>query len=690
MRLALSVLTLVLLAAPLAGRQEQTVPLTPGMVIDRSVRVRPGSYRLPSASVDRPAIVIRGPGVAVDMTGVTIEGGPPFADPDGYTGTGVQIEGAGVTLTGAAVRGYRIAVLARRAPTLHLTRLDLGYNWKPRLLSGVEQEHQADWLYFHNNEKEEWLRYGAALYLVEADDAEIDHVRAVQGMNGLMVTRSARLRIWNNVFSYLSGVGIGLYRTTDSRIMHNRVDWCVRGYSHGFYNRGQDSTAILMYEQSSRNVVAYNSFTHGGDGVFLWAGQSTMDTGQGGANDNLFYDNDVSHAVANGIEGTFSRNTFVRNRIEDCWHGIWGGYSFDSLIAENTFASNDEGIAIEHGQNIRIVNNSFLSDGVAMRLWANATQDPNWGYPKFRDTRSRDYLIAGNQFSNVNKELDITRTSNVQEPAADDPAARVQVPAAPAPFPGAIDAKLPPDAARGRATIIVDEWGPYDYLSPKLWPAGRISDRPIRLRVLGPKGRWTLASIRGAAAASKAGVVPGEIVLEPADPAVDFQVELTYVGERVTTPRGEVVPAGRPVRFSYAVFEPAIDWTVNVWKFDAASDPLAQPAAFASMLKTPPARTERLTRLAYANARAFGPGYTAQIAVAATGTVTLPPGRYDLVITSDDGVRVWLGGKLMLEDWTIHGPKDDRVPIAGGRHDIRVEYFQNTGAAALQVRVVRR
>ncbi len=114
--------------------------------------------------------------------------------------------------------------------------------------------------------------------------------------------------------------------------MHNRIDWCVRGYSHGFYNRGQDSAGLLMYEQSSRNMVAYNSITHGGDGLFLWAGQSTMDTGQGGSNDNLFQLNDFSHAVTNGIEATFSRNTFSRNRIDECWHGVWAGYSYGSIV----------------------------------------------------------------------------------------------------------------------------------------------------------------------------------------------------------------------------------------------------------------------------------------------------------------------------------------------------------------------
>jgi hypothetical protein len=79
-----------------------------------------------------------------------------------------------------------------------------------------------------------------------------------------------------------------------------------------------------------------------------------------------------------------------------------------------------------------------------------------------------------------------------------------------------------------------------------------------------------------------------------------------------------------------------------------------------------------------------------RIGIAATGAFTLPAGDYELVVTGDDGIRAWLDDELVLEDWTIHGPQDDRIPIAGGAHRIRVEYFQNTGAAALQVRIVKR
>ena len=264
---------------------------------------------------------------------------------------------------------------------------------------------------YHQNDKDEWLKRGAAIYLAECDRAEVDNNTAVQGQNGLMIARSSGLKIWNNTFQFLSGIGVGLYRTTDSTIMHNRIDWCVRGYSHGFYNRGQDSAGLLMYEQSSRNKVAYNSITHGGDGLFLWAGQSTMDTGQGGSNDNLFQLNDFSHAVTNGIEATFSRNTFSRNRIDECWHGVWAGYSYGSVFSgNNRFARNTEAIAIEHGQDNVIGDNLFDRDETAIRLWQNPTQDPNWGYPKSRDTRSHGYRIQDNTFQGNKTALDIRAT----------------------------------------------------------------------------------------------------------------------------------------------------------------------------------------------------------------------------------------------------------------------------------------
>jgi parallel beta-helix repeat protein len=696
-----------------AQTQPHTLTPTAGMVIDESTRIRPGTYRLTSTDLSKPAITIRENDVVVDLTGVTLEGGDPFGDPDRYTGVGIVVEGGrNVTIRGGTIRGYQVGLLARKTFKLHVTGGDYSYNWKPRLLSGIEHENAADWLSYHQNETDEWLRYGAGIYLSECDTCEIDNNRAVQGQNGLLVTKSTQAKIWNNTFSWMSGLGIGMYRTTDSIVMHNKLDYDVRGYSHGFYNRGQDSAGLLMFEQTSRNTIAYNSITHGGDGVFLWAGQSTMDTGQGGANNNVFYGNDVSHAVANGFEVTFSRNTIVANRIEDCWHGIWGGYSYDTRIEQNTFARNTDGIAIEHGQDNTIANNTFTGDETAIRLWANTSQDPNWGYPKARDTRSRDYRIMRNQFVDEKTAVSLLRTTGTEvqvnqyrnvttrvEQGADVTALSVETRAegfgSPAGFsaipklPHGMNAMLPAGARRGRDTIIVDDWGPYDYLSPKIWPSGKPTDRPLRLRVLGPPGKWTVRSLGGATSSATSGVVPGEIVLTTPDAGADLSLELEYRGSRVVTPRGQAFAAGAAVPVTYALFDPAIDWTVKLWRFGSPSDPLTARAGFDALLATPPARTDHLSHLDFASASAFGDGFAERIGVSATGDVVLPDGAYDLSVTSDDGIRVWVDDKLALEDWSIHGAKEDHLALGGGRHRLRLEYFQNTGAATLEVQIRR-
>jgi hypothetical protein len=123
----------------------------------------------------------------------------------------------------------------------------------------------------------------------------------------------------------------------------------VRGYGHGVYWRGQDSAAILMFERCSDNLFALNSGTHSGDGVFLFAGQDTVagrawERGEkepGGSDRNTWYRNDLSYAVANGIEATFSRaNCAIENRLNGCHqHGVWGGYSRELVLIDNEIAA---------------------------------------------------------------------------------------------------------------------------------------------------------------------------------------------------------------------------------------------------------------------------------------------------------------------------------------------------------------
>lgn len=723
MRLCLLVLACGATLSEVAHAQSP-IELRQGLVISRSARIAPRTYRLPATSADSPVIVVRGDNITVDFAGATLEGSTPDGNPDERGGIAVLIDGGrNVRILNARIRGYKFGILARGTRGITLVDNDLGYNWRPRLYSVVEHESLIDWLSFHHNEENEWMRYGAGAYLVDVAGGEIRDNTVTQGMNGLMLVRSTGLRIWNNDFSFNSGVGIALYRSSGNTIMHNRVDYNVRGYSEGFYRRGQDAADLLIYEQSNRNTVAYNSMTHGGDGVFLWAGQSTMDTGEGGANDNLFYMNDFSFAPANGIEATFSRNSFIQNFVEGSDYGIWGGYSFSSRIVANRFVDNRTAIAIEHGQKDTIVANIIVGDSTGIRLWADSIEPSDWGYPKRRDTRSRDHVVDGNLIGRArvgvraantsglsvvnNRFIEVDSVVALRDTSRFTFAGNTAIDTAPWPrrFLRAprelIDSVLPlrggflparPDtsvAGLPRSAIIVDEWGPYDYRSPKLWPVDSTREVPLRLRVMGPKGRWRVTNRRGIAAVSSgSGMVGDTVAVTPKPDSVgDWQLTMEYVGAATVSPAGVELGAGRPYTFSYSRFEPRIDWTARFLKWtDSTSDPRSHSEKIASLDSV---MTVRVPRLDYMGYRALPNMPRENFVVDASGSVDLAPGEYTLRTISDDGVRVWVDGTLVIDNWKAHESTVDFAALTGGHHDVRVLYYQADGWYELRVEIVR-
>ncbi len=695
---AVAAVLAALTTTPAAARQPAPVIPRRGLVIAGSARLAPGAWRLPApASTDSALITIRGDSVTLDLTGVTLEGADPLADPDTFEGVAIRVEGGrGVRIVGGTIGGYRVGILALGTRDLVIEDADLGRQWKPRLYSLVEHESLVDWLSYHRNEQGEWLRFGAAIYLDSVTGGAIRGVRAEQGMNGLLMSRTAGLRVEGNTFAFNSGLGIGMYRSSDNVIARNRLDFNVRGYSHGFFRRGQDSAALLLFEQSSRNVVAFNSATHSGDGLFLWAGQQTMDDGSGGSNDNLFIGNDFSFAPTNAMEATFSRNAFVANRAEGSDHGLWGGYSYESEVVGNCFAGNRIAIAWEHGQENLVTHNRFAGDSTAVRLWANPIEPSDWGYPKRRDTRSRDWRFERNEFGGHRATFRVDHTTRLgiddstgapTRGRADAPCERM--PALPARWARARDSLAealgsaePPsrraaEPPRRRSAIVVDEWGPYDWRSPKLWPVDSTRAAPLRLAVLGPGGRWRVVGRRGLAAVSAAsGAVGDTIAVTPEPgPGADWRLELESGG----------------VRFGYGRFEPATRWRVRAVAWSDSTDPRTRPQAFASHLMFGPAILD--TTLPRLDLMWYRPGLglpQEHWALTASTPIELAPdGPWTLRTISDDAVRVWVDGRLVIERWTPGESRVDHAEIAPGRHDLRVEYFQVDGWVELRVEVVR-
>ncbi len=706
---ALVALMAGLLCAPFVATAQVASGVVPhvGMVISKSTRLTPGTYRLAaSASMDSAVLTVRGDDITVDMRGVILEGAAPNGEPDQGRGVAIRVDGGrNVTVLGASARGYKVALLARGTRNLMLEGNDFSHNWKPRLFSLVEHESLADWLSYHKNEKDEWLRFGAGIYLADVRGGSITGNRVEQGMNGLLMVRTDSLAIRDNDFSFNSGLGIGLYRSSGNSIVGNRVDYNVRGYSHGFFRRGQDSAGILMFEQCHRNVVAYNSVTHGGDGLFVWAGQHTMDTGEGGVNDNVFFANDFSFAPTNGMEATFSRNDFLANRIEGSDHGLWGGYSYSSRVIGNCFVRNRIGIAIEHGQDNTIEHNRFDgagSDSIGLSLWANPIEPSDWGYPKHRDTKSRDYHIRRNTFIGMNQPWSIRQTSpvdtsgNVGRTAdgACDPLALFRASGMPAPAIANAPTTWPHRgvADRDRSDIIVDEWGPFDWRSPKLWPIDSARAVPLRLRVVGPPGAFTVASTRGVRTLStRRGNVGDTLVVVPhRDSVGDWSVQLSYVGGAIVTPRGETIAAGREVPFGYSFVEPAQRWSVRVFAWSDSTDPRRSTGAFDALVRGTPALTRVLPRLDWMWYRPTVPGVPAtKMALEATSTVVLPEGEHTLRTLSDDAVRVWVDGTLVIDHWAPHETAPSYALLRGGRREVRVAYLQVEGWTELRLDFLR-
>jgi hypothetical protein len=63
-------------------------------------------------------------------------------------------------------------------------------------------------------------------------------------------------------------------------------------------------------------------------------------------------------------------------------------------------------------------------------------------------------------------------------------------------------------------------------------------------------------------------------------------------------------------------------------------------------------------------------------------------GTYQISTSSDDGVRLWLDGKRIINDWGDHSAKtnSERIKLsAGKKYPIKMEYYENRGLAVAKL-----
>lgn len=663
--------------------------------------------------------------------GSILRGSPPDRRPDEYAGYGIRIEGqTHVVIRGARISGFWAALWATGADGLTLEGIDASENRRAYLRSTPVAEDSSDWLYPHDNDDNEWLsRYGAAIYLEDANHVTVRRCTVRHGQNALCLDRVDDSEVYDNDFSFNSGWGIAMWRCSRNVISRNACDFCVRGYSHGVYNRGQDSAGILLFEQNNENVIAENSATHSGDGFFGFAGREALgQTGsyppdwhkRRGNNENLLVGNDFSYAPAHGIEMTFSfGNVFYGNRlVENAICGIWGGYSQDTLIARNDIEGNGQmayglergGVNIEHGRANRIVENAFANNQCGVHLWWSDPGDlASSPWARANGTESADNLIARNTFTgdelayHFRGSSEVTLGQNIltdiKEPTRkegdvtihDAPGSAILLVTEPE---YSVRGTTRPVGARrhlrGRHNIIMTPWGPWDHESPLI----RV------VRDDGDSVQYSLHKVPRAA----------QITVE----GHDVQGELSWP-QGPEQPGTYTVSAAKPGVHPYRIQVRAADfaeqlhgtlisaqWDVTFFQWADETDPRKDVAAWRKLAHADSSLSARVKCLAF-NYAWGGPGeqklseaVTAanlggdHFGMIATTRMPLTAGVWEFATLSDDGVRVTADGRTIIDNWTWHGPTRDTGTFDLSEDhavEIVVEHFEIDGYAALELSI---
>lgn len=708
-------------------------------VIDRTIITQSCRLVIPAGAIiadadNQGVIQIGATNIEIEFAeGSILRGSPAGTPPDQYRGCGIRLDRqTGVRIRGAHVSGFWCGLWATKADGLRLEDFDVSDNRRAHLKSTPMAEDEGDWLYGHNNDEREWLtNYGAALYIERSSGVTVRNSRVWHGQNALCLDRVTGAKVYDNDFSFNSGWGIALWRCTSNVICRNALDFCIRGYSHGIYNRGQDSAGIFVFEQCNYNIFAENSVTHGGDGFFGFAGREAIgEIGnhpvewykRRGNSENLLIGNDLSYAAAHGIENTFSfGNKYLTNRIVgNAICGIWAGYSRETLIAGNDLKENGDmgyglergGVDIDHGGDNYILYNSFVKNECGVHLWGGINAEfgkKNWA--RANGYASTGSVIAGNTFTGdelafhfrgsgratlgTNRLVDIGKEM-IDEPAYEvirNPAVALTL--VPLPEFQVLGKNHPVGARaelRGRQNIVMTEWGPWDHLAP------------LARLVRSAGGSVTYEVLKVPSAALKAGIV-GDRVRYSLKPGQTGNVYITVnCTESGVWPYAlKIQAAGRPLA-SFKGTLVSAKWQATFFRWPTNTDPRSDLPAYRKLAVSPGAVSAEVAELSF-HYGMRGPsdlGISRQITETKFGQnhfgmiartrLPLTKGRWQFSTLSDDGVRVSVDGKPVIDNWTWHGPTRDTGQLTIGFDktvEITVEHFQIDGYAVLEFSLAR-
>lgn len=566
---------------------------------------------------------------------------------------------------------------------------------------------------------------------------------------GLALWRSCRNVVTRNAFDFcVRGHVEGVYnrgqdsagilcfeQSSDNVFVANSVTHGGDGF-FGFAGREALGEGWVEAERQRLRAVTGKEDV---DGDLRVPPEVALDFSARGCNRNLLIGNDFSYAAAHGIEMTFSEeNVFARNRVvENAICGIWGGYSSDSLIVENDFEGNGGmayglergGINLEHASGQLIVGNVFRNNKCAIHLWwdndAALLKSPG---VSGNDRGVRGNVIAENRFEitpehpfknlrndekliilqlrdegrgNVRSNVFVRRVGKLTAPNAVEldvsPGCEApivgKVPTYRMPAFSVLGRREPVGARahlRGRDQIVMDEWGPWDHESPLIRPVrggSGVAAYEVRGLPTEPQVEVRQGAVRSSVVAAEGG----------AGGAPVWRLEIQ--GPEGVMPFSARVKAGDwEQELSGTLI--AARWDGVFFSWPTEIDPREKPEAWRRLAEGPSAVKASLPTLDFAYGwggpkdqklgdamRERGPGGD-HFGMLARARFLLPKGEWRIKTMSDDGIRVRVDGRVVLENWTWHGPTPDSAVFtqsADGDVAMEVEHFEIDGFSVLRL-----
>lgn len=684
--------------APTLALSQSAVHLSPGMIVTKSIKVAANERLVLAPGPPGPCLTIRGNDITVDFNDAYVRGDRDvYHNRENFDGIGLLIDGCkNITIKNAHVQGFRFNIKVVNSQNVRLIHCDVSFS---RTLRMMKDGRLID-TFLNLRDSAQWRTYGAGVWLEGCADCRVEKCFGTGALIGAVLLDTTGTTVTDCDFSFNGGWGVALSHSSDNVISWNRLDFVNRVWGGGW---GGDSAGLAVANDCDRNYFVGNSMTHGGDGFFLSnlndIGPINSQTGfyepVGGSDHNVIAYNDGSWTPNNAFEGTFSdANVYLGNLSNGSGYGYWLGFSTNSLLFENIINDNERGgIAIEQGYGTKIEGNSMARNRPsAIHLW-QSNDKARKPFP------SSHIDIANNRISDSSRAYDLDSSTDVAIHGNTLVNSAVpEFPFANRPIASALgDFKRTPDWTKLQAIIATR---PADF---KLYSE---QDLPKGPQWLLPND-YTPKDYRGSLAAQRQAapdvielylLEAGVVITVP--PWAEFEdTEDPYlVRIRPKADHDEGESGDRPITITLASKSGQRKQTINGnlrsltwdlywyrWQGLGYDDTSAWDRLWAGK-----AIKQEQTRQLGGDWSGKSPsdGVPADhFALVAVASLKVPPGRYRFQTLSDDGIRVRVDGRLVINRWNHHGATPDEAVLTldDSPHKIRVEYCQEDGAAVLRL-----